>query len=82
MKAKPTAAMMKKAFAGKETKAEEAKERKLAGSKAAYKKAEMKYEGEKYAKGGKVFRSAADGVAKKGKTKGTQIAMKKGGKCK
>ena len=32
-------------------------------------------------KGGAVFRKAADGVAKKGKTKGTQIAMKKGGKC-
>jgi len=31
--------------------------------------------------GGAVFRKAADGVAKKGKTKGTQIAMKKGGKC-
>lgn len=34
----------------------------------------------KLAKGG-AFRSAADGVATKGKTKGTQIAMKKGGKC-
>jgi hypothetical protein len=32
-------------------------------------------------KGGAVFRKAADGVAKKGKTKGTQIAMKKGGAC-
>jgi hypothetical protein len=31
--------------------------------------------------GGAVFRKAADGIAKKGKTKGTQIAMKKGGKC-
>jgi hypothetical protein len=31
--------------------------------------------------GGAVFRKAADGVAKKGKTKGAQIAMKKGGKC-
>jgi hypothetical protein len=74
---------MKKIFAGKETKAEEAKERKAAGSKAAYKKAEMKFEGEKYKKGGSVFRRAADGIAQKGKTKGQQIAMKKGGKvCK
>lgn len=31
--------------------------------------------------GGAVFRRAADGVAKKGKTKGTQIVMKKGGMC-
>jgi hypothetical protein len=31
--------------------------------------------------GGAVFRKTADGIAKKGKTKGTQIAMKKGGKC-
>jgi hypothetical protein len=30
-------------------------------------------------KGGAVFRKAADGVAKKGKTKGTQIKMNKGG---
>lgn len=34
-----------------------------------------------YAKGGKVFRSAADGIAKKGKTKGTQIKMNRGGAC-
>lgn len=32
------------------------------------------------AKGGS-FRSSADGVAKKGKTKGKQITMAKGGKC-
>ena len=32
--------------------------------------------------GGKVTQlSKADGVAKKGKSKGTMIAMKKGGKC-
>ena len=31
--------------------------------------------------GGAVFRRAADGVAKKGKTKGTQIVMEKGGMC-
>ena len=34
----------------------------------------------KLAKGG-AFRSAANGIASKGKTKGTQIVMKKGGKC-
>lgn len=33
----------------------------------------------KMAAGG--YTSAADGVATKGKTKGTQIVMKKGGKC-
>ena len=32
--------------------------------------------------GGSVFRKAADGIAKKGKTKATQIVMKKGGMCK
>ena len=62
---------MKKIFAGKETKAEEAKERKAAGSKAAYKKMEKKFEGEKYARGG--------GVEKKGKTKGTMVKMAAGG---
>ena len=31
--------------------------------------------------GGKVFRSVADGIASKGKTKGTQVKMNKGGKC-
>jgi hypothetical protein len=34
----------------------------------------------KLAKGG-TFRSSANGIASKGKTKGTQIAMKKGGVC-
>ena len=34
----------------------------------------------KLAKGG-TFRSAANGIAQRGKTKGTQIAMKNGGKC-
>jgi hypothetical protein len=38
-------------------------------------------EAKEYKKGGAVFRKAADGIAKKGKTKGTQIAMRKGGKC-
>lgn len=35
----------------------------------------------KMASGGATFRSAANGIASKGKTKGTQIVMKKGGKC-
>lgn len=43
---------MKALFAGKETKAEEKAEKKKFPTKAAYKKAEAKYEGEKYAKGG------------------------------
>ena len=36
----------------------------------------------KYAKGGGVFRSAADGIAKKGKTKARMPQMAKGGKTK
>jgi hypothetical protein len=32
-----------------------------------------------YAKGG--YTKAADGIAKRGKTKGTQVAMKRGGMC-
>jgi len=44
--------------------------------------AEERKEAMEYKKGGSVFRKAADGVAKKGKTKGTQIVMKKGGMCK
>lgn len=35
----------------------------------------------KFAAGGSVFRRAADGVASKGKTKGTQVRMARGGKC-
>jgi hypothetical protein len=35
----------------------------------------------KFAAGGAVFRRAADGVASKGKTKGTQVKMARGGKC-
>lgn len=31
--------------------------------------------------GGAVFRKAADGVAQKGKTKGMQVKMARGGKC-
>ena len=44
--------------------------------------AEERKEAMEYKKGGSVFRKSADGIAKKGKTKGTQIAMKKGGMCK
>lgn len=62
---------MKKIFSGKETKAEEAKERKAAGSKAKYKKMEKMYEGEKYARGG--------GVESRGKTKGKMVKMAAGG---
>ena len=43
-----------------------------------HEKAEMK--GMK--SGGAVYRKAADGIAKKGKTKGTEIKMQKGGMCK
>lgn len=65
---------MKKIFAGKESKAEEAKE-KVAAKKAgmSYKAAERKFEGEKYAKGG--------GIESKGKTKGKVVKMMKGGRC-
>lgn len=61
-------------FAGKETKAEEAKEKKMFGKGAAYKKAEAKYEGEKYARGG--------GVEVRGKTKGKMVKMCGGGYAK
>lgn len=66
---------MKKIFAGKESKAEEAKE-KVAAKKAgmSYKAAERKFEGEKYAKGG--------GVERKGKAPAKMVKMKRGGSCK
>ena len=38
-------------------------------------------EAKAYKKGGAVFTRSADGIAKKGKTKGTQIRMMGGGKC-
>ena len=38
-------------------------------------------EAKEYKRGGSVFRKAADGIAKKGKTQGTMVKMKKGGKC-
>lgn len=43
------------------------------------KEAGMKHGGKAYAKGGSVTR--ADGIVKKGHTKGTQIRMMGGGKC-
>ena len=60
-------------FMGKESKAEEAKEKKL--SKTVYRRGEMA-EGEKmpkFAKGG--------GIESKGKTKGKMVKMATGGKC-
>ena len=39
-------------------------------------------EAKEYKKGGSVFRSAADGIAKRGKTKGTQVKMCSGGMTK
>ena len=79
-------------FGGKETKAEEARERKAAPTKAAYKKAEMKFEGEAMKRGGCTTKKmaggglaaghkSADGIATKGKTKARAVTMKKGGKC-
>lgn len=98
---------MKGLFAGKESRAEERAERKAFPSKAAYKRAEAKYEGETMKKGGSVKKMASggiatakmgsvktaapsrDGVASKGKTKGTMVkmsgstplGMKRGGKA-
>lgn len=59
---------MKALFAGKESKKEEAAERKAFPSKSAYKKAEAKYEGEKYASGG--ITKAKMGAVKSGGNKG------------
>ena len=43
----------------------------------------MKKGGKAYASGGLTAgHKSADGIAKKGKTKGTQVAMKRGGMCK
>ena len=73
---------MKAIFGGKETKAEEKAERKaVKGNMAAYKRAEKKYEGEAMRKGGLAAgHKTADGLAKKGKTKGIEVKMRKGGK--
>lgn len=35
----------------------------------------------KYAGGGSIYRKAADGIATKGKTRGMEVRMAKGGKC-
>jgi len=35
----------------------------------------------KYAEGGSVYRKSADGIATKGKTRGMEVRMAKGGKC-
>lgn len=76
-------------FKGKETYAEELKEAKAIKSgkltPQQYAKGEksedmMKKPTKKMASGG--FTSAADGVAQRGKTRGKQVAMKKGGMCK
>ena len=44
--------------------------------------AEERKEAMEYKKGGSVFRKSADGIAKRGKTKGTEIKMMCGGKVK
>ena len=86
---------MKKLFAGKETKKEEAAEKKAFPTKAGYKKAEAKFEKEtvKMAKGGvtatKMGKVVAGGnkgkgehtVQKSGLSKGKMVVMKKGGKA-
>ena len=69
-------AMIKKAF--KQHDMQEHKGGK--GTKLTLKKGGMACAPKKMAKGGS-FRSAADGCATKGKTKGTQIKMKMGGAC-
>jgi hypothetical protein len=74
-------------FKGKESYSEELKEGKAIKSgkitPEQYAKGEkmemMKKPAKKMAKGG--FTSAADGVAQKGKTKGMQVKMNRGGKC-
>ena len=41
----------------------------------------MKKGGKAYATGGHVYRKAADGIAKKGRTRVTEVKMKRGGKA-
>ena len=63
---------MKAIFGGKETKAEEAAERKaVGGSKAKYAAMEKKYEGEKMSRGG--------GIEVRGKPQGKMVKMAQGG---
>lgn len=74
---------LKSMFKGKESYAEELKEAKAIKSgkitPQEYAKGE-KMEGHK--KGGSVFRSSANGIAQRGKTKGTQVKMCGGGMTK
>ena len=65
---------MKALFAGKESKKEEAAERKAFPSKMAYKKAEAKYEGETMKKGGATKKMASGGI-----TTAKMGAVKSGG---
>lgn len=60
------------------------KESAMKGESKIQKKAKETAKMPKMAMGGKAYKKggAVDGCAIKGKTKGTQIAMKKGGKCK
>jgi hypothetical protein len=73
----------KSLFKGKESMSEELKEAKAIKSgkisPMQYAKGEKSETVKKMAKGG--FVRSADGVASKGKTKGTQVTMKRGGKC-
>mgnify|MGYP003346838902 FL=1 len=68
MEKRHVAAMKKAGIKGKVLKEEEAEAGMKCGGKV-----------KKMASGG--FVKSADGIAKKGKTKGTQITMKRGGKC-
>ena len=79
--------MPKGLFGGKETMAEELKEAKAIKSgkisPMQYAKGEKSEGVHKMAKGGMTgsFRASANGIAQRGKTKGTQVAMCKGGKA-
>jgi hypothetical protein len=73
----------KSLFKGKESMGEELKEAKAIKSgkitPMQYAKGEQSEPMKKMAKGG--FVRSADGIATKGKTKGTMVTMKRGGKC-
>ena len=73
----------KSLFKGKESMSEELKEAKAIKSgkitPMQYAKGEKSEPMKKMAKGG--FVRSADGIASKGKTKGTMVTMKRGGKC-
>lgn len=53
----------------------------LVNKKMAGKESDVAKTAPKYAKGGGVFRSSANGIAKKGKTKARMPKMNKGGYC-